>query len=268
MASAGARARLIKLLARPHRRRTCGPPLSAWGGRRVRGRRVPIRARFEPGSSAPCPQVAGGQCWTKTREPQNLTMTTSSTTSASCHSGPSELLRGREATPSGIRCAGSLAPVTGANAGARASSCEQFRARPRVGRAALHLALPRGHDARRGHYSPSLAQIEPGSIAPCPQVFPWQCWRIRLLPARNSARPPSSRHASVTRDGLQPCGWPRWIDASSACHAPGSGLACARHRSAYTCGRSGSGTVARIRSVSCCRRDGATASRSRWHVSA
>jgi len=56
---------------------------------------------------------------------------------------------------------------------------------------------------------------------------------------------------------------PRWIDASSACHAPGSGLACARHRSAYTCGRSGSGTLARIRSVSCCRRDGATASRSR-----
>ena len=163
---------------------------------------------------------------------------------------------------------GDGAAVTGANAGARASSCEQFRARPRVGRAALHLALPRGHDARRGHYSPSLAQIEPGSIAPCPQVFPWQCWRIRLLPARNSARPPSSRHASVTRDGLQPCGWPRWIDASSACHAPGSGLACARHRSAYTCGRSGSGTVARIRSVSCCRRDGATASRSRWHVSA
>eukprot|EP00966_Prymnesium_polylepis_P184694 4280623-Prymnesium_polylepis.1 len=35
------------------------------------------------------------------------------TTSASCHSGLSELLRGREATPSGIRCAGSLAPVTG-----------------------------------------------------------------------------------------------------------------------------------------------------------
>ena len=172
MANAGARARLIKLLARPHRRRTCGPPLSAWGGRRVRGRRVPIRARFEPGSSAPCPQVAGGQCWTKTREPQNLTMTTSSTTSASCHSGPSELLRGREATPSGIRCAGSLAPVTGANAGARASSCEQFRARPRVGRAALHLALPRGHDASEVTTRLHLPRLSPDRLRPVRRCSP------------------------------------------------------------------------------------------------
>ena len=67
---------------------------------------------------------------------------------------------------------GDGAAVTGANAGARASSCEQFRARPRVGRAALHLALPRGHDASEVTTRLHLPRLSPDRLRPVRRCSP------------------------------------------------------------------------------------------------